>query len=975
MQVIDRSGNYQPLDIGRVQSRIMELTGELSCDPGKVIVATCGKIKDGMTTRQIDEISAEASNDLLFENIDYGKLAARIYIDSYMKTLKNLVVARLRPRGYSGGSTYKMRDVYEVLYNHISHRGIQAPLIHPVLMHILNKYADKIENMIDYKREFNYSYNSYRVLVEQFLIKLQIPRGLSELVQHMYMRIALMLHIAPEFDCNTNRLDKTILIKTAESILLKYFDSETFYLEIIPGIESGKYDLEDILFLIRSKNDMNNSAIRDAEKLEKLIVSQTRGWNELTFPDDIAIPELLWERVRDTYNMMSTLEFTHATPTMTNLGTLTPQCSSCYLLGPPFDSLRGMIDMWTKISTYSKYSGGIGASNYTIRSVNAPVGNYGQRSNGTLAYLQINDTMIGVVRQSKRAGVCAEYLRPWHPEFMSMVYSRLPNAPASNKLEALYTACWWNDEFLVTVIREYFRRRELGIPLHGITPEGTPGVTHDVKYWYLVDPTKSGNLSFMNNKSRFRNSKEILEFEIEVTEKFSGNRIAAYESRGMAASAEYHRIVEKYGGTPVSAYEMWWNVCAVVSKSSLPYNMFDDNVNRLNITGVRVPLSNLCTEIVEPSNPLETAVCNLASICIDEFVSDTPTPGDYELYHPEMSRGYGRESPTKYIDYVKLARCVRMMTINLDKIIDINYYPTDHARRSNLAFRPIGIGMHALQDLYYKLFLPYGSRDANRVLFFISQFIYYIALRTSCELARSYGAYPNFNKSLYPGAKSDHGKSVDTGKFHWELWLDQGSELMFPELLMQEHWENLRIEIMKHGVRNSQLIAIAPTGTSSDRVGKTHSCEARGAHLNKRKNNAGEQLVITESLFQLLRTLGPGYEILNLQDSMLHDKYSGISSIMRIPGDIREVYRTAFEISLEEQRSNYLAMAPFIDQARSFNIFVRDPDVADISDHLIAMWFAGAKNGTYYTHRLALSDASKLQTDRSNLEECKGCVV
>lgn len=317
-------------------------------------------------------------------------------------------------------------------------------------------------------------------------------------------------------------------------------------------------------------------------------------------------------------------------------------------------------------------------------------------------------------------------------------------------------------------------------------------------------------------------------------------------------------------------------------------------------------LTGQCSEIVEYTSPSETAVCNLNSICLPRFINDDGT-----------------------IDYETLCYVAQICTRNLNKIIDINFYPTESTKRSNLMHRPIGVGVQGLADVYYKLGIPFDSdeaRDINKRLF---ETIYYGCLKASMELAKQHGPYSSFD-----------GSPFSKGILQYHMW-----GLTEDDLLMNFDWPTLIGDIKKYGTRNSLLTALMPTASTSQIMGNAESFEPRTTNIYTRTTLAGEFVIVNRYLIENLISLGIWNK--EIRDELVFDNGS-IANITEVPTHIKEVFKTGFEMKTKPILQQAVERGPFIDQSQSMNIFSRNPDFHMLTSSHFFGWSNRIKTGMYY---------------------------
>jgi ribonucleoside-diphosphate reductase alpha chain len=377
----------------------------------------------------------------------------------------------------------------------------------------------------------------------------------------------------------------------------------------------------------------------------------------------------------------------------------------------------------------------------------------------------------------------------------------------------------------------------------------------------------------------------------------------AFDAAYRAAEAE-GRFVRQ-----VKARDLYGRMMRTLAQTGNGWMTFKDASNRLcNQTSDRqgagdavVHLSNLCTEIVEVSSDAETAVCNLGSVNLAAHLDGTD------------------------IDWAKLRETVRMAVTFLDRVIDINFYPSEQAAASNPRWRPVGLGVMGLQDVFFALRLPFDSDTARELSTRIAEEIYLTALETSATLAESSGAHPAFAETR-----------AASGRLQPDLWDVEPTQA--------ERWATVRRRIEKTGLRNSLLIAIAPTATIASIAGCYECIEPQVSNLFKRETLSGEFLQINSALVRELKTHG-------LWTSEVRDAIKradgSVQGIEALPSDVRELFRTAWELPQRSLIDLAAARAPFIDQSQSLNLFLGAPSIGKLSSMYLYAWKSGLKT-TYY---------------------------
>ena len=355
----------------------------------------------------------------------------------------------------------------------------------------------------------------------------------------------------------------------------------------------------------------------------------------------------------------------------------------------------------------------------------------------------------------------------------------------------------------------------------------------------------------------------------------------------------------------VKARDLYSRMMRTLAQTGNGWMTFKDSSNKkCNQTGTSkevVHLSNLCTEIIEVTSEEETAVCNLGSLNLSRYVVDGQ------------------------MDYEKLAKNVRLAVRQLDRVIDLNFYPIPSTKVSNHRWRNIGLGLMGLQDVFFQLRLPFDSVKARAISQKIQEEIYYAALNASCELAREKGAHPAFAETR--AAKGD---------LQFDLW--------GVEVADKDRWNLLRDKIKQHGLRNSLMLAIAPTATIASIVGCYECIEPQVSNLFKRETLSGDFLQVNRYLVLELKALGKWNEDIRAKIKLAE---GSVQDIEELPADLREIYRTAWEVPMRSLIDMAAERGAFIDQSQSLNLFVESPNIGKLSSMYMYAWQKGLKT-TYY---------------------------
>ncbi len=377
----------------------------------------------------------------------------------------------------------------------------------------------------------------------------------------------------------------------------------------------------------------------------------------------------------------------------------------------------------------------------------------------------------------------------------------------------------------------------------------------------------------------------------------------------------------------IKARELWAAIIEAQIETGNPYMLFKDAANsksnQQNLGTIKS--SNLCTEIIEYTSPDEVAVCNLASIALPRFVDEK----------------------NGTFDHNKLFEITYQATLNLNKIIDRNYYPVPEARNSNMRHRPIGLGVQGLADAFILMRFPFESEEARRLNSEIFETIYFASLTASKDLAKVEGPY-----ETYPGSP------ISKGIFQHDMWNVKPSD--------RWEWDILKDEILKHGVRNSLLLAPMPTASTSQILGNNECFEPYTSNIYTRRVLSGEFVVVNKHLLRDLVKLGIWNDTLK---NKIIAANGSVQNIPEIPQNIKELYKTVWEIKQRTIIDMAADRGAFIDQSQSLNLFIQDANFAKMSSAHFYAWKKGLKTGMYYLRTKAAADAIKFTVDQAALQQ------
>lgn len=859
-----------------ITEKLGAVSYDLKVDISMITARIESQVNDGISPQELTELMSQICVSFSTENPDYNTLAARLEISNYHQNTPETFL-----------------EAMEILFANKDSNGCVNPLISEELIEITRANYQKIEEQIEYKRDYLFDYFGFKTLQRSYLIK--SAGHPVERIQHMFMRVSLGLH----------------------------------------------------------KSDLKSAFI--------------------------------------SYQFLSQKYFTHATPTLYHSGTPNAQCLSCFLLGTA-DSVDGMYKTISDCAQISKWAGGIGVHISNIRSRGSYIRGSNGESSGIIPMMRVYNAAARHIDQAgKRKGSIAVYLEPHHPDIMDFLDVRKNSGNEEARTRDLMTALMIPDLFM----------QKLDAAL------SAPSTVVD---WCLFDPDRCPALEMTYGAAY-----ETL--------------YAEYESKG-------------YYKEKVDIVKLWKKILSSQIETGTPYILYKDRINihsnQKNIGTIRS--SNLCAEIVEYSSDKEYACCSLSSISLGEMVSyhrfDVSTivtiytrPGciycdlayelldKHEIRYEKITEHDHRMVPQIFFDkehiggYTDLVRYLRPIinterlrnvchTIvrNLNRVIDVNYYPVEETRRSNFRHRPLGIGVQGLADFFFKMRIPFESEEAkhaNKVLFELIQFY---CLEASCELAEErenimlqyraqfnklggkyfWGHYEFTEEEMeltdYMGAYATFkGSPLSKGVFQFE---SMGESV--ENTILKEKWNHLRERIMLHGVRNSLLVALMPTASTSQILGNTECFEPITSNIYTRRTLAGDFVVVNQYLVRDLMARGAWSREIKNQIIAANGSVQNLTCLTQ---EEKELYKTVWEIKQKALIDLSADRTPFVCQTQSLNLFFEEPKNTTLGSALIYGWRRGLKTGAYYIRSRPKVQAQqftiepKAAQSTENIIICESCTA
>jgi len=737
----------------------------------------------------------------------------------------------------------------------------------------------------------------------------------AEIDQALILSSREKIEKEPNYSYATARLVLNCLYK---EVFKEGVDSDVFDLQYRKSfvqntkklVEAGRLDKKLLSFDLKK---LSLSLDLDRDKSFKYLGIQTLHDRYLIREEGKVVesPQAFWMRVsmglsinekdKDDwaikfYNLISQFKYTPSTPTLFNSGTTHSQLSSCYL-NTFDDSIDGIFDGAWQEARKSKFAGGLGLDVTPFRSSGSHINGTNGVSSGLVPWLKIyNDLLIAVNQGGKRPGAGCAYLEPWHMDYEDFLNLRRNTGDDRLRCHDMNTASWIPDAFMNRVKEE--------------------------RSWYMFDPKECPDLHGLYGEA----------FD---------KRYDLYCKRADKGEIKSFNKVE--------AKELWKKMLKVLFETSHPWNTFKDpcNIRYTNQHEGPVHSSNLCTEITlhtkassyssgEKTKIGETAVCNLGSINIVNHLRET----------------YNKEGgvSNRDINWTMLSESIHLAIRMLDNVIDINFYPTAEAENSNLKHRPIGLGMMGLHDALHLLDISIDSKESIKFNDKLFEFYSKEAILASSTLSKERGAYESFRGSLW-----------DEGVMPLDSWNTLMEYKGKPKSRTTNFdWSEVKSSIKDHGMRNSNVMAIAPTATIGYINGVEQSIEPNFSVLFVYENKSGNFYITNEHFVNDMKKEG----LWSPEVASLIKSVDGDLSLLNgdIPAHIKDKYKTAFDRDMFKLIDCNAARQKWIDQSVSFNLYNKGTSLKYLNDIYMYCWESGLKT-TYYLRNRAASKIEKASSD------------
>ena len=834
------SRGLEEVRFDKITDRVRNLCRDLNkvIDPTRIALATIKNLFDGITTEELDKISAKIAESYKLIHPEYSTLAARILISNLHKTT---------PRRFS-----ECMDLIGRTLDIKSERHYA----------FIAENAAALDNMIIDSNDYSFDYFGYKTLENAYLVKIRKevtgPDGMPVYV-----------------DRDGNIVPTGLISRTKEGRPVVRNDNGTI-----------------VKMLTVKMQDMISDRPQYVWMRVAIAIYMDSGENAL-------------ENIKQCYKALSRMEFTHATPTLFNSCSKVQQLNSCFLLGTD-DSIEEIMRTLSNASFISKWAGGIGIHMHNIRCKESRINGTNGKSSGLPKQLKMyNEAARCWDQGGKRLGAIAAYLEPWHGDILEFLKMKLQQGAETERARDLFYALWVPDLFV--------QRAKSDSDWSLFSEDTAPGLS---SVYDGMEICSKCNYCANINYAKFVFEHCKAELEIPALKESQQSCDHEFVTRDMFTEL-YTRYEEEGRAVKViKARDVLDAMCDVQRESGTPYICFKDHVNRqTNQKNIgTIMSSNLCVEIMEWSSNNSYACCTLASINLKKFLDQD-----------------GK------IDHEKLHATARLVTRNLDIIIDVNSYPVAESKQNSQDYRPIGIGIQALADVFAIKRVPFLSAEAARDDIEIAETIYHAALTESMERARVHGKYSAFD-----------GSPASRGELAFDLWLKNQRRIGgFKEVPLSGRydWDTLRNNIKTHGLRNSLLVALMPTVSTSQIMGNNESFEPFTSNIYTKSTLAGKFTVSNNAMIRHLIELGLWNE--DLKNKIVNNDGS-LAGIEEIPADVQEIYKTVWEMKQSELMKRAALRSAFVDQSQSLNIHLSDNSNAVLRGVFFSGHSLGLKTNSYY---------------------------
>lgn len=993
MKVQKRNGQLQDISFDKILNRIKDVSTDLNIDIDNIAQKTIQGMYDSIKTQELDELAASIAIDYSLKHPDYAKLASRIIISNHQKNTNSSII-------YTFTLLFENSLISEKTYNFVK------------------KYQKDLQLIVDYKRDFLIDYFGFKTLEKSYLIKLN--GKIIERPQHMWLRVACGIHDTLQevaetyyltsnkyfthasptlFNAGTNRpqLSSCFLMGTDDSIegIFKTITDTAKISKWAGGIGLHVSNIRargskitgtngtgtGIIPMLKVYNDVaeyiNQGSKRKgsfaiylepwhADILDFLKIKRSHGDEKMRTRDlfySVFLNDLFMKRIKtnEPWSLMCPFEC--------------PGLTDVY--GDEFEKLyteyesKGMYkcqisprEIWKEIiisqietgmpyllnkkamneKSNQKHYGTIKSSNLCVapetpiltdngyipisdlEDMSVNVWNGNQFSKTVVKKTSDSSKLVKVVTNCGQELECTEYHKFYTQDTKHKI-KRAHELEPGDKLIKFDLPVIQGTQTLHKPYGKFF------VPLNGYKIKDR--LDWLAEFVDSVGIIVNDSLQICSIEKEFLKKIQLMLQTLGVTSK-----ITKYTDRLLVSSCGLYKLTQLgfkclrlkwVNRKPQRNAEQFIKVRQVIDEGREDETYcFTEPLRSMGMFGGI--LTGNCGEIALYSDEKEYAVCTLASIALPMFIRD------------------GK------IDHESLFDVTRVITRNLNKVIDVNYYPVPETEYSNKKHRPIGIGVQGLADVFALLKLPYGLDESKKINREIFETIYYASMYESNKLAKKYGPYDSFE-----------GSPISKGIFQFDMW-SHGND----QLSGRWDWNSLRKSIIEHGVYNSEVTALMPTASTSQILGFNECFEPFVSNMYKRRTMAGEFIVINKHLIKTLIDIGLWDEKMK-NDIILHN--GNISEIDNIPNDIRELYRTAWEMSQKRIIDLAYERAPFVSQTQSMNLFIKEPNYVILNSMHRYSYSKGLKTMQYYLRTVPKVNAIKITHNSTPIEDEDECIL
>ena len=921
MKVVKRNGTLEDVSFDKVLTRIQLSSKDLEVNPTLIAQRTLLRIYDGVKTSELDELAAQLSISLMTTNQDYGVLASRIAISNHHRNTSD-----------------KFTDVvFELSNQKMVKTGETVSNVSDELIELCKKYGDQINSKIDYQRDYSYDYFGFKTL-EKLQYLLRDTKGKTvERPQQLLMRVSLALWGSIDLDKAFETYDllsqKLFIHATPTNFNAgtpRQQLSSCFLLSMKSDSIVGIYDtLKDCALISKHAGGIGlhihdvrakGSLIRGTNGTSNGIVPMLRNFNDTArYVDQCFTPDTLIETENGSQPISMILPGEKVLTSENKYYTVLKQ-------------------------VIHKYSGCM----YNIKLENSD----------TVVCVTDEHPILSIKSDTQSLETCLLQLKAGLKEtdynevkelsvgdftvFPNGEYKKISSIEPTEYTGNVY-------DFEIDGPHDY-TVSHLGIAHNG-------GGKRNGSFAIYLEPWHADVEDFLKLKLNTGSEEErcrdlfyalwIPDLFMERVEKNEPwTLFCPSEAPGLSDvyGDEFRTLYQKYeaegrGRKQVDAQKLWFKVLDSQIETGTPYLLYKDacnlKSNQKNLGTIKS--SNLCSEIVQYSSPTEIAVCNLASIALPSYV----------------------DAKKRIFNFKKLREVVKVVIRNLNRVIDINYYPTPETHTSNMRHRPVGLGVQGLADVFAQLRIGWESEKAMELNQLIFENMYYAAVESSCEVAQVEGPYSTFD-----------GSPMSQGIFQYDMWNVEPittndtpnycHSFVDDEKEFKLDWEGLKEKVKKCGVRNSLLIAPMPTASTSQILGFNECIEPFTSNIYTRRTLAGEFIIINKYLMNDLKKLDLWSEMMKQQ---IIARNGSIQGMDQIPESIQNLYKTSWEIKQKVLIDMSASRGAFICQSQSLNLFLADPNYAKLTSMHFYTWKKGLKTGVYYLRTKAPVSAQKFTVD------------